>query len=128
MSVPDRGALLDHDHEQISVRRQCRLLGIARSGVYRECRPANDNDLGLMRRIDELFTSWPFLGSRRLARMLREEGHPVPMDDVGAEEKSSPSCPTDVVDSTNGQNGELKASRTAVFRLGPDCSRGAPWS
>ena len=40
--------------------------------------------------------------------------------------KSSPSCPTDVVDSTNGQNGELKASRTAVFRLGPDCSSGAP--
>ena len=41
MSVPDRTALLDHDHEQISVRRQCRLLGIARSGVYRERRPAN---------------------------------------------------------------------------------------
>jgi putative transposase len=77
MSVPDRRALLDHDHEQLSVRRQCRLLGIARSGVYRERRPANDNDLGLMRRIDELFTSWPFLGSRRLARMLREEGHPI---------------------------------------------------
>jgi putative transposase len=77
MSVPDRTALLDHDHERISVRRQCRLLGIARSGVYRERRPANDNDLGLMRRIDELFTSWPFLGSRRLARMLREEGHPI---------------------------------------------------
>ena len=77
MSVPDRRALLDHDHEQISVRRQCRLLGIARSGVYRERRPANDNDLGLMRRIDELFTSWPFLGSRRLARMLRQEGHPI---------------------------------------------------
>lgn len=77
MSVPDRRALLDHDHERISVRRQCRLLGIARSGVYRERRPANDNDLGLMRRIDELFTSWPFLGSRRLARMLREEGHSI---------------------------------------------------
>jgi len=77
MSVPDRRALLDHDHERISVRRQCRLLGIARSGVYRARRPANDNDLGLMRRIDELFTSWPFLGSRRLARMLREEGHPI---------------------------------------------------
>lgn len=77
MSVPDRRALLDHDHERISVRRQCRLLGIARSGVYRERRPANDNDLGLMRRIDELFTSWPFLGSRRLARLLREEGHPI---------------------------------------------------
>ena len=59
------------------MRRQCQLLGIARSGVYRERRPANDNDLSLMRRIDELFTSWPFLGSRRLARMLREDGHSI---------------------------------------------------
>jgi putative transposase len=77
MSVPDRKALLIHGHERLSVRRQCRLLGIARSGVYRPRRPANDNDLGLMRRLDELFTQWPFLGSRRLARMLREEGHAI---------------------------------------------------
>ena len=27
-----------------------------------------------MRRIDELFTAWPFLGSRRMAAMLRAEG------------------------------------------------------
>jgi len=74
MSVPDRRALLDRDHADLSIRRQCDLLGIARSGVYRPPRPANDNDLGLMRRLDELFTQWPFLGSRRLARMLREDG------------------------------------------------------
>ncbi len=77
MSVPDRRALLDRDHADLSIRRQCRLLGVARSGVYRERQPANDNDLGLMRRIDELFTQWPFLGSRRLARMLRAEGQAI---------------------------------------------------
>ena len=36
--------------------------------------PANDADLSLMRRIDELFTAWPFLGSRRMKAMLRAEG------------------------------------------------------
>jgi putative transposase len=77
MSVPDRRALLDRDRADLSIRRQCRLLGIARSGVYRERQPANDNDLGLMRRIDELFTQWPFLGSRRMALMLREEGQAI---------------------------------------------------
>ena len=77
MSVPDRRALLDRDHAKLSIRRQCELLGIARSGVYRPPRAANDNDLGLMRRIDELFTQWPFLGSRRLALMLRDEGHTI---------------------------------------------------
>lgn len=77
MSTPDRRARLDRDHENLSVRRHCQLLGLARSGVYRQRRPANDNDLGVMRRLDELFTQWPFLGSRRLARMLRDEGHAI---------------------------------------------------
>jgi putative transposase len=77
MSVPDRRAMLDREHAQLSIRRQCELLGIARSGVYRPLRPANDNDLGVMRRLDELFTRWPFLGSRRLARLLRQEGHAI---------------------------------------------------
>ena len=77
MSVPDRRAMLDRQHGKLSIRRQCELLGIARSGVYRPARPANDNDLGVMRRLDELFTQWPFLGSRRLARMLRDEGHAI---------------------------------------------------
>jgi len=77
MSAPDRRALVDRGHEGLSVRRQCALLGLARSGVYRPRAPANDDDLALMRRIDELFTAWPFLGSRRLALMLSSEGRPV---------------------------------------------------
>ncbi len=63
MSAPDRRAMLDRaDRAALSVRRQCALLGVARSGVYRAPKPANDNDGALMRRIDELFTAWPFLG------------------------------------------------------------------
>jgi putative transposase len=77
MSVPDRRARLDRAHRVLSIRRQCQLLGLARSGVYRTPAPANDNDLALMRRIDELFTAWPFLGSRRIARMLRGDGEAV---------------------------------------------------
>ena len=75
MSRPDRRALLDRRHGRLSIRRQCALLGVARSGVYRPPRPANDNDLALTRRIDELFTAWPFLGSRRLTTLLRSEGY-----------------------------------------------------
>jgi putative transposase len=77
MSAPDRRAKLDRDHPHLSVRRQCTMLGIARSGVYRRPRAANDNDLALQRRIDELFTRRPFLGSRRLTAMLRAEGEAV---------------------------------------------------
>src|SRR6201998_4220520 len=74
MSAPDRCGLLDRDHDRLSIRRQCMLLGVARSGVYRRRAAANDNDSGLTRRIDELFTTWPFLGSRRMTELLRAEG------------------------------------------------------
>ena len=35
MSAPDRRAMLDRADKALSVRRQCALLGVARSGVYR---------------------------------------------------------------------------------------------
>ena len=79
MSKPDRTAMLDRDHPVLSIRRQCALLSLARSGVYRAMAPADDDaaDLTLMRRLDELFTAWPFLGSRRMTAMLRAEGHAI---------------------------------------------------
>jgi len=77
MSPPDRRSRLDRDHCAVSIRRQCTLLSLARSGVYRMPRPANDEDVALMRAIDELFTAFPFLGSRRMAILLREEGWSV---------------------------------------------------
>ena len=60
MSAPDRRKKLDRAHPVLSIRRQCVLLSVARSGVYRPT-PANDDaDLALMRRIDELFMTCRF--------------------------------------------------------------------
>ena len=82
MSAPDRRELIDRSCGKLSIRRQCGLLSMARSGVYRPRPAANDSpreggDLTLMRLIDALFTAWPFLGSRRMTAMLRAEGHAV---------------------------------------------------
>jgi len=74
MSTPDRRAMLERDHPTLSIRRQCRMLGLARSGVYRPAPANDDEDLPLMLRIDGLFTAWPFLGSRRMTAMLRTDG------------------------------------------------------
>ena len=74
MSAPDRKALLDPAHPSLSIRRQCGLLGLARSGVYRPARIANDDELAIRRRLDELFLLWPFFGSRRMTARLRAEG------------------------------------------------------
>ncbi len=77
MSKPDREGLLDRDYADLSVRRQCQLLSLCRSGVYRAKRPDSDDDLELMRRLDELYTAHPFLGSRRMTAMLRQEGRTI---------------------------------------------------
>jgi putative transposase len=70
MSAPDRRARLDRGHERLSVRRQCALLGLARSGVYR-APPTREDDAAAMRRIDALYTDRPFYGSRRIAFELK---------------------------------------------------------
>jgi putative transposase len=71
MSTPDRRKKLDRRHKKLSVRRQCALMGLARSGVYRPVKPAKESDALLMRRIDELYMESPFYGSRRIAFELK---------------------------------------------------------
>ena len=66
----DRGA-------ELSVKRQCELLELNRTGVYYTPRPVPEEDLRLMRRIDELHLRWPFYGARRLARELAKQGFQV---------------------------------------------------
>jgi transposase InsO family protein len=77
MSAPDRTAMLDRAHADLSIRRQCRLLGLARSNVYRPAPDADTGELVIMRRLDELFLAWPFFGSRRMTAMLRAEGQRI---------------------------------------------------
>jgi putative transposase len=71
MSTPDRRKKLNGRNRVLSVRRQCTLMGLARSGVYRTAKPAKESDGALMRRIDELYTCCPFYGTRRIAFELK---------------------------------------------------------
>ena len=77
MSTPDRIVMLDRAHPGLSIRCQCRLLGLARSNLYRPSPAADAGELAIMRRLDELFLAWPFFGSRRMTAMLRSEGHRI---------------------------------------------------
>ena len=43
MSAPDRRQLVDRTGGVLSICRQCELLGIARSGLYRSPSAANDD-------------------------------------------------------------------------------------
>src|SRR5258705_667455 len=61
----------------LSVRRQCALLNLARSGVYRPGPATGADDLAMMRLIDELHLKWPFYGSRRMVFELNQAGHGI---------------------------------------------------
>src|ERR1700680_150186 len=74
MSAPDRRAMVERPGKELSVRRQCALVGVARSGIYRAKPDTGADDLAVLRRIDELHLELPFYGSRRMTFELSKEG------------------------------------------------------
>lgn len=61
---------IEPDHTELSIARQCTLLGLARSSRYYRPQGETAENLALMKQIDALYTEWPFLGSRKLALQL----------------------------------------------------------
>ena len=53
---------------------RCRLVDVARSRAYYCPKPVSDEELGLMRLIDEIHLQLPFYGSRRLRDELEDRG------------------------------------------------------
>ncbi len=68
--------MIDRDN-RLPITRQCQLLQLNRSTVYYQRCPVSDEDLALMRRIDEMHLKRPFYGSRRLRDWLQDEGYAV---------------------------------------------------
>jgi putative transposase len=63
-----------HVQKQLSIRRQCELLAVSRSGLSYDPVGSSDEELALMRRIDEIHLQRPFYGSRKISQALRAEG------------------------------------------------------
>jgi len=63
--------------EELSLRAQCRLAGVARSGLcYQEVGESEEN-LVLLRLLDEQYMRTPFYGVRRMVVALAEQGYAV---------------------------------------------------
>lgn len=69
--------MIEPEHPRISVRKQCELLGLPRSSYYREPAGESEENLELMRLIDEEYTRHPFYGSRKMKKYLRSLGYKV---------------------------------------------------
>ena len=69
--------LIETDQADLSVRRQCQLLGLSRSSLYYEARAESEENLLLMRLLDEQYTRAPFYGIRRMRAWLNQQGYVI---------------------------------------------------
>lgn len=69
--------MVEQDHPDLSIRRQCGLLKLHRSSYYRGPRGESEENLKLMRLIDEEYLRHPFFGTRKMRDYLLQLGHEV---------------------------------------------------
>ncbi len=68
-----RKALVDPSDPQLSLRRQCALLGVNRNRLTPPTPKATPTDLQIMHWLDELHLRFPTFGTRGLRRLLKRE-------------------------------------------------------
>lgn len=69
--------MVEPSHDHLSIKTQCQLLSISRSGWYYEHKGQPPLNLKLMRLIDEQFLLTPYYGSRQMTRWLKRQGYDV---------------------------------------------------
>ena len=76
-SVEERRRMIEPEHPGLTIVTQCELLGLARASYYHQPEPETDQNLQLMRVIDETYLAYPVFGSRQMTRWLRRQGYRV---------------------------------------------------
>lgn len=68
---------IEPNHPQLSIRRQCALLGLNRSTLYYEPLALPEEEFRVMREIEEIYTMFPSYGVLRMTKELQNRGLPV---------------------------------------------------
>lgn len=77
LDVEKRKLLITPAHANLSIRQQCELLSINRSGLYYEEEKEGNYNLLLMNLIDEEYTRHPFIGIIKMTKHLEDLGYRV---------------------------------------------------
>ena len=67
--------MIETGHPDLSIRRQCELIGLSRSTLYYQPAMESPFNLLLMRLIDLQYTKRPFYGYPKMTAHLRRSGH-----------------------------------------------------
>ena len=74
LSRDERLALVEREQPSLPLQVQAGLLSVSRASLYYQPKPPSVEEVALKRRIDEMYTQHPFLGSRKIARQMQDEG------------------------------------------------------
>ena len=76
--MDERRQWIESEHPILSVRQQAGILGLNRSVIYYESRPKalSEGQLGLLRLVDEIYTKYPFFGSRQMSDFISMNHYP----------------------------------------------------
>ena len=73
MGVMERRKMINIAPDELSVKHQCSLLDISRSGYYYKPVPMSELNLEMMKKIDKIYTESPEYGSRKIRDVIRRE-------------------------------------------------------
>jgi putative transposase len=73
----ERITMLEPNASELPLKTQAELLGLSRSSLYYHAVPPSAEEVAIKHRIDELYTRWPFYGSRKIAVLLNLEEIPI---------------------------------------------------
>lgn len=65
--------MIEWQDSPLSLREQAELLSLNRSGLYYQPVAPSAREVTVKHRIDEIYTQWPFYGSRKISVLLRKE-------------------------------------------------------
>jgi len=108
--VEDKRAMIDRNNEQISVVKQCELLGLAHSSCYyKEVKnPVKESFYEKVKRyLLNFYIKWPYFGKRRMCNELKKQGVEVSREKVKSlmnELKIYPVCPKPNLSKPNKQH------------------------
>ena len=77
LGTVSRIAMLEPNASDLPLITQTELLGLNRSGMCDHAVPPSVEEVAIKHRIDEIYTRWPFYGSRRIGVQLNQEEIPV---------------------------------------------------
>ena len=82
--MDERKKWIEVNHPVLSVRQQCKILELNRSSVYYTPRQKtfSKEQLALLRLVDEIYTKYPFFGTRQMSSYISLHNHPCERHEI----------------------------------------------